>query len=754
MFGVACLTVALAFAAGPAVSQVQPAGTVDPLFRPITGRGVSVRAILPLPDGRIAIGGYFTSASGLGRRHLAILRPDGSVDTSFQPSDRLYEMVTTLGLAPDGRLMAATHDPGACGSFEVIRFNDDGSVDARVTSKGLYVGAAVPGAQVQCPVYTPGGRVVQLAAQQDGRVLVATTGDVHRIDSVTWGWDPRGSSAMTFSSLSQRADGRIAVVCRSQVPKLSQGAWLGADGSIEQVLDPANAGWDEYTAVAVQPDGKLLFGAGRLETSNWSRGVVRLHPDGAVDDSFAQMERFPGWISSLAVDAEGGVVVVAHYSEQGKLHWLVSRLLPDGERDPFFAAVSGGSPDGTMTSAATTRDGVVLGGYFASWSGERHEGLVRIDRLGHADPGFKPQAMGGGGASLLAAAPDGGAWVVGNRAYVNGVLVSGLARLDRDGALETVRGPENGPNEPPSDGLLLPDGRLLITGPFTTYGSLARAGIARLLPNGALDMSFVPDTRLAVTSARILLPRPDGSVVLASPKGIVVSGVPTPIVRILSDGAIGPGYEGSSWLVGRSFKDPAIQPDGKLVLQPGHSTSPIPWTGPVRVGLDGTLDSSFRPKLYLSDVEGLLAQSDGRVVAIGSFREEWDSDVLGIVRFQPDGSIDPEFPNHGYPTPSARVAALQANDRILISTWRWGFGHVRRLMSDGAPDPSFVALDVGAFRMVVHGDTLFIQGDFSSVGGLPQPHLAKVSLQPKATSKRRMLPALLDKPEAGPYLRW
>src|SRR5215207_4600941 len=56
---------------------------VDTSFAPtITGGGVS--CITVQPDQRILIGGGFTNVNGIGRRGLARLNADGSLDESFE----------------------------------------------------------------------------------------------------------------------------------------------------------------------------------------------------------------------------------------------------------------------------------------------------------------------------------------------------------------------------------------------------------------------------------------------------------------------------------------------------------------------------------------------------------------------------------------------------------------------------------------------------------------------------------------------
>jgi uncharacterized delta-60 repeat protein len=67
--------------------RVTPSGALDPQFRKTSRRELvrgsdptMMHKILVLEDGRIVIGGAFTSVQGQPRKHLARLRPDGSVE--------------------------------------------------------------------------------------------------------------------------------------------------------------------------------------------------------------------------------------------------------------------------------------------------------------------------------------------------------------------------------------------------------------------------------------------------------------------------------------------------------------------------------------------------------------------------------------------------------------------------------------------------------------------------------------------------
>jgi hypothetical protein len=59
------------------VARLNLDGSLDPGFNPTVTNFVSSLALQP--DGKILVGGYFSSVGGTGRYHLARLNPDGTL---------------------------------------------------------------------------------------------------------------------------------------------------------------------------------------------------------------------------------------------------------------------------------------------------------------------------------------------------------------------------------------------------------------------------------------------------------------------------------------------------------------------------------------------------------------------------------------------------------------------------------------------------------------------------------------------------
>lgn len=114
----------------PHLARLNPDGTLDQQFRPVvadlTGGPVQVATIEVLSDGRMLIGGQFSSVNGQLRPGMARLLPGGELDESFNP-DVEHAPGTTWGfiVQPDGKIIAY--------GWALRRFHPDGMADLDFT---------------------------------------------------------------------------------------------------------------------------------------------------------------------------------------------------------------------------------------------------------------------------------------------------------------------------------------------------------------------------------------------------------------------------------------------------------------------------------------------------------------------------------------------------------------------------------------------------------------------------------------------
>ncbi len=227
------------------VARLNPDGSLDAAFNPGLGADAPVWAVATFPDGKVIIGGDFTSVNGLTRNHIARLNPDGSVDLDFDPGPGPDAAVNTVGIQPDGKIIIGGDFAAVSGVARggVARLNPDGTLDPTFT----------PGAGTDGPVYA-------VRLQPDGKALIG--GAFDRVDL-------RRQKNLTRLNADGTLDPDFA-------PNTYSDSFRGCPGADDAV----------YT-ITLQTDGKIILG-GLFTSINDTRrmGVARLFANGEVDTSF------------------------------------------------------------------------------------------------------------------------------------------------------------------------------------------------------------------------------------------------------------------------------------------------------------------------------------------------------------------------------------------------------------------------------------------------------------------------------------
>ncbi len=113
------------------MARLLPDGSVDSSFDPSLGANGSIRSIDFENDGRIVLGGLFTSVNGTNRNYLARINVNATVDPTFNPGAGTDNPIFALATQDDGKIVAV----GAFSSFNgqprngVVRILTNGLMD-------------------------------------------------------------------------------------------------------------------------------------------------------------------------------------------------------------------------------------------------------------------------------------------------------------------------------------------------------------------------------------------------------------------------------------------------------------------------------------------------------------------------------------------------------------------------------------------------------------------------------------------------
>lgn len=115
----------------PKIARLNSDGTLDATFNPGTGADSDISAITIQGDGKILIGGYFTTYNGTGRNSIARLNSDGTLDTSFDPGAGADDYILSIAIQNDGKIIIGGGFANYNGTSRVriARLNSGGTLD-------------------------------------------------------------------------------------------------------------------------------------------------------------------------------------------------------------------------------------------------------------------------------------------------------------------------------------------------------------------------------------------------------------------------------------------------------------------------------------------------------------------------------------------------------------------------------------------------------------------------------------------------
>jgi uncharacterized delta-60 repeat protein len=87
------------------IARLNADGTLDGTFNPGSGANNYVRTTAIQSDGKIIIGGQFTSYNGVARNRIARLNADGTLDGTFNPGTGTNDDVRTSSIQSDGKII-------------------------------------------------------------------------------------------------------------------------------------------------------------------------------------------------------------------------------------------------------------------------------------------------------------------------------------------------------------------------------------------------------------------------------------------------------------------------------------------------------------------------------------------------------------------------------------------------------------------------------------------------------------------------
>jgi uncharacterized delta-60 repeat protein len=357
---------------------------------------------------------------------------------------------------------------------------------------------------------------------QNGALTVLHSGS--QPGALDLNFDPGSGADDAVSAIALQPDGKVIIggpfTTFNGVPR-HRIARLNANGSLDLSFNPGQGADYNVYAAAVQADGKVLIAGGFNSVNGMPRThLARLNSDGSLDTGFNP--HLDLWVIALAVQPDGKIVIGGYFTTvNGVTRHRVARLGADGSLDISFAPAPGADPM-HVTCVAVQSDGkIVLGGVFERVNGVARSRIARLNADGSLDTGFDPGFGPDSTVNSVALQPDGKVVLGGHFANINGITRRGIARLNADGSLDTAFDPSTGMDHADAPAVhalaIQPDGKVLTAGWFERVNGAPRTHLARLNPDGSLDETFAADIEVSGwgSGLQAVVLQPDGKVLIA-----------------------------------------------------------------------------------------------------------------------------------------------------------------------------------------------------------------------------------------------
>ena len=251
------------------IARLNNDGSLDTSFNSGVGASGIVWASVVQNDGRIIIGGEFTSYNGTSINRIARLNSDGSLDTSFNPGTGANGIIYTFAIQSNGKIIIGGDFTSYNGTTRnrIARLNNDGSLDTSFN----------PGTGAENKIY-------KLDIQSDGKIII--------------------SGAFT--------------ICNGT--SINRIARLNSDGTLDTSFNPGTGANSIIYTTALQSDGKIIIG-GTFTSFNGNScfRIARLNSDGSLDTSFNPGTGANSIIYTTALQSDGKIIIGGDFTSYNNI---------------------------------------------------------------------------------------------------------------------------------------------------------------------------------------------------------------------------------------------------------------------------------------------------------------------------------------------------------------------------------------------------------------------------------------------------
>ncbi|MCH8554088.1 MAG: T9SS type A sorting domain-containing protein [Schleiferiaceae bacterium] len=648
------------------IARLHPNGALDISFSVGSGFNEHVRTLALQTDGKVIVGGDFSRYNGTNVNGLVRLQATGARDQTFDIGDGSNNKVRTVAVQNDGKVLVGGEFTSFNSSIanRIVRLENDGSIDLNFAA-----GTGFNGPVYDIKIQQDGKILVAGAFTNFNGVIRNNIIRLNQNGTLDSTFNPNANFNVKVNSLCLQPDGKIIAagdfttfngVTRNRIARLQ------ANGNLDFTFNPHLGFSGEVFSISQQSDGKILAGGFFASFNNFSSSMIaRLHNNGGFDTTFNAGLGLNNVVYSTTIRNDDKICLGGSFSlYDGFSRNKFVQLNEDGTVDFDFNPHPGANNTVNAFLVQPDQKLIVLGD-FTVFNGYPRNHITRLHVDGSLDSSFN---LGTGATASIrcgALQQDGKILIGGNFTFYSGYRSGRLARLNTDGTPDTTFVVSFGFNSTVMAVAVQPDGKILVGGNFSSFNTQPVHRIVRLNTDGSLDPTFQFGPAINMLIDNILI-QPDNKIVVASSSFSTSSPNGNRILRLETNGDLDPSFDMGSGF-NSSVRAVKLQADGKFVVG-GNFTSfnGLPRKRVARIHANGSLDSLFFIGADISNtVYDLEIQADGKIVAVGAFVEVNNDTTNFITRLNPNGTVDPTFQTGTGFNQKVTTVAIQQDERIL-----------------------------------------------------------------------------------------
>ena len=346
---------------------------------------IGAKGIALQPDGKIIAVGFSSDRNYRDKFATVRFHHDGALDQSFGEGGVALTAIganghaSAIAIQPDGQIVVVGYSVTneTTGGITLVRYKSDGTLDRAFGKKGI----AVP------PVGNRFGSASAIAIQLDGKIIIGGGINIGGFDD-------------------------FAIACYN--PDGTPDQFFGNGGLVTTAIDKAG---DRASAIAIQPDGKIIaVGLGKGDEKNHF-ALARYHPNGTLDPTFGKQGvvkksfgKGDSFARALVIQPDGKIVAIGDSSTDPAERYQytpvfsLTRFNQNGSIDQGFGTdgevtTSIGSSTSLASSAAVQSDGKIVVAGSAIKAIVDHGRVHRIIVARYTSDGVLDETFGTGGSA-------------------------------------------------------------------------------------------------------------------------------------------------------------------------------------------------------------------------------------------------------------------------------------------------------------------------------------------------------------------